>query len=244
MSFNGETKVKDIALSNPKARQALEDARLDYCCGGGKSLHDACQGAEVSVEEILKRLRKTGKNSDADPDPDAANWTSAPLRDLTRHIREKHHQYVRAAVPRIQGLLNKVKAKHGSTHTEIADIETRFARVGQEMIMHMQKEEQILFPYIENMEQAAGGNGTLEPPFFQTVRNPIQAMMSEHDSAGDLVKQIRKASIDYTPPADACASYRALYRELREFEADLHQHVHLENNILFPRAVEMEPAAR
>lgn len=240
MSFTSETKVKDIALSNPQARQVLEAAGLDYCCGGGKSLHDACLSTNVSAEEIVKRLHENGRNIS----PEATNWTSAPLSDLTRHIREKHHQYVRAAIPRIQGLLNKVKAKHGSTHTEIADIETLFARVGPEMIVHMQKEEQILFPYIENMEQAAGGNGALEPPFFQTVRNPIQAMMSEHDSAGDLVKQIRKASIDYTPPADACTSYRALYQDLREFEADLHQHVHLENNILFPRAVEMEPAAR
>jgi regulator of cell morphogenesis and NO signaling len=240
MSFTGETKVKDIAVSNPEARQVLEEAGLDYCCGGGKSLNNACLGADVSAEEILKRLQENNK----DISPDAANWASAPLSDLTRHIREKHHQYVRTAIPRIRELLDKVKAKHGSNHTEIADIETLFARVSQDMIMHMQKEEQILFPYIERMEQAASGKGTLEPPFFQTVRNPIQAMMKEHDSAGDLMKQIRKASIDYAPPADACTSYRALYQDLHEFEADLHQHVHLENNILFPRSVEMEVAAK
>jgi len=110
------------------------------------------------------------------------------------------------------------------------------------MIMHMQKEEQILFPYIDALEKAARAHGSVEPPFFQTVRNPIHAMMKEHDAAGEIVKQIRKASSEYTAPADACPNYNTLYQDLREFEADLHEHVHLENDILFPRAVEMEAA--
>ena len=126
--------------------------------------------------------------------------------------------------------------------SEIKGIQTLFIEVGQEMIMHMQKEEQILFPYIDALEKAKITHSSVEPPFFQTVANPVQAMMQEHDSAGNLVKQIRKASFEYTPPADACTSYKALYQDLEGFEVDLHQHVHLENNILFPRAVEMEAA--
>jgi regulator of cell morphogenesis and NO signaling len=106
----------------------------------------------------------------------------------------------------------------------------------------MQKEEQLLFPYIEALEKAITSHGSVETPFFQTVRNPIHAMMKEHDAAGELLKQIRKATLEYTPPVDACTSYKALYQDLREFEADLHRHVHLENNILFPRSVEMETA--
>jgi regulator of cell morphogenesis and NO signaling len=239
MSFTGETKVKDIALSNPAARQMLEEAGVDYCCGGGKSLHEACLHIDVPTEDILMRLRENSK----DISPDEANWASAPLVDLTRHIRDKHHRYVREAIARVQPLLDKVGAKHGQNHPEIADIQRLFTEVGREMIMHMQKEEQILFPYIDAVEKAANAHGSVEPPFFQTVRNPIQAMMKEHDAAGELVKQIRKASSEYTAPADACPSYQALYQDLREFEADLHQHVHLENNILFPRAVEMEGAA-
>ena len=238
MSFTRETKVKDIALSDPTARQVLEDAGLDYCCGGGKSLHEACLHADVPAEEILKRLRDNSK----DISPSEANWTSAPLSDLTRHICERHHRYVREAVPRVHILLDKVGAKHGENHPEIADIQRLFTEVGREMIMHMQKEEHILFPYIDALEKAANAHGSLEIPFFQTVRNPIHAMMREHDAAGELVRQIRKASSEYSAPADACPSYEALYRDLREFEADLHQHVHLENNILFPRAVEMEAA--
>jgi len=237
MSFNSAMKVKEIALSNPEAKRILEDAGIDYCCGGAKSLHEACMHANVPADEVLKRLRENSEQAGSE-----TLWVSAPLADLTRHIREKHHQYVRGAIPRVKTSLEKVKAKHGEKHREIGDIQMFFIRVGQEMIMHMQKEEQILFPYIDAVERAVNEKKKVEPPFFGTVRNPIQAMMSEHDSAGELVKQIRKASSEYTPPADACTSFQALYQDLRQFEEDLHEHVHLENNILFPRAAEMEAA--
>lgn len=110
------------------------------------------------------------------------------------------------------------------------------------MLMHMQKEDQILFPYIDSLERSAASHHPLDPPFFKTVRNPIHTMMREHDSAGELVRQIRQATNDYVPPSDACTSFKAAYQELRQFEEDLHLHVHLENNILFPRAVELETA--
>jgi regulator of cell morphogenesis and NO signaling len=238
MNITTETKIKDVALSNSAARQVLEEAGVDYCCGGGKSLHDACLHAGVTAEEILNRLRENGKNVN----PEEASWTAAPLCELTRHIRERHHRYVREAIPRVQNLLEKVAAKHGENHPEIAEVRRLFAEVGREMIMHMQKEEQILFPYIDAVERAANGKGTVEAPFFQTVKNPIHSMMKDHDAAGELVRQIRAASSGYAAPADACTSYKALFQDLKEFEADLHQHVHLENNILFPRAVEMEAA--
>jgi len=236
MNITGETKVKEIAAANPRATRILEQAGVDYCCGGNKSLHDACAHVGVSEEEIMERLRE----NKADVEPADKNWASAPLGDLTQHIREKHHRYVREAVQRVPALLTRVKTKHGNNHPEIAEIEDLFLKIGREMTMHMQTEEQILFPYIEALGRAANGEAVLEPPFFQTVRNPVQAMMEEHDAAAALVNQIHAASSAYTPPANACASYQALYRDLQEFEADLHEHVHLENNILFPRAIEME----
>ena len=239
MSFNAETKMRDIALSNPSARKVLEDAGLDYCCGGGKSLHEACLHAEAPAEEILRRLVENNK----DVNSDELDWAAAPLSEITRHIRDRHHCYVREAIARIGNLLDKVNAKHGENHPEIAEIGRLFTEVGREMITHMQKEEQILFPFIDALEKARSKNKSPEPPFFQTVRNPIHAMMKEHDAAGDLVRQIRQASGGYVPPGDACTSYRTLYGDLREFEADLHQHVHLENNILFPRAVALESVA-
>jgi regulator of cell morphogenesis and NO signaling len=238
MNFSTETRVNEIALSNPSARRVLEDAGVDYCCGGGKSLQDACLHAGVTADEILKRLRQNSELAG----PEDTEWTGASLAELTRHIRERHHQYVRDSIPRVRGLLVKIREKYGPRHREIEEIEKLFGGVAREMTAHMQKEEQILFPYIDALERPAGGNGSVEPPFFQTVRNPINAMMQEHDSAGELVRKIRKASNDYKAPADACTSYQATYQELRQFEEDLHLHVHLENNILFPRAVELEVA--
>ena len=238
MKLNSETTVKDIAVGSPAAARILEKAGVDYCCGGSQSLGDACMQAGVSAEEVLARLRANGEAR-----PEDADWVSATLGELTEHIREKHHGYVREAIPRVCALLEKVKAKHGANHPEIAALEGLFLQLGREMIAHMQKEEIILFPYIERLELSRREGATLERPFFQTVRNPIQMMMNEHDADGDLAKQIRKTSLEYAPPPDACPSYQRLYSHLHEFEADLHQHVHLENNILFPRAIEMEKEA-
>lgn len=238
MTFNDETKVREIALSNSGARHILEDAGVDYCCGGAKSLHDACLLANVPAEEILRRLHKNAEQVE----PGASQWASAPLAELTKHIRERHHQYVRKAIPRLRALLAKVREKHESNHRELVEIEKLFGDVAREMTMHMQKEEQILFPFIDSIERAANGGEAVETPFFQTVQNPIYAMMKEHDSAGELLRQIRAASGGYRAPANACASYQAAYQDLEEFERDLHLHVHLENNVLFPRAVELESA--
>jgi regulator of cell morphogenesis and NO signaling len=236
MEITSKTKVGDLAAANPSATRVLEEAGVDYCCGGQKSLHDACLHAGVSEEEILARLRE---NRQAVGEDDR-NWLSAPLSELTEHIRSQHHRYVRETVRRIQPLAAKVKGKHGANHPELADVEALFSEVSSEMIAHMQKEERILFPYIEAVERAAQGKESIEKPFFQTVRNPVHMMMQEHDAAAALVRQINQKSSGYAPPADACASYELLYRELQAFETDLHQHVHLENNILFPRAVALE----
>lgn len=238
MNFNVETRVSEIAVSNMEARRILEDAGVDYCCGGGKSLHEACLRADVSAEIILRRLQE---NSDQ-ARPDESGWTKAPFSALTQHIVEHHHGYVRDVIPRLRGMLAKVREKHGSNHREVSEIEKLFGDVAREMLMHMQKEEQILFPYIVALERSANGAGALEPPFFQTLRNPIYSMMQEHDAAGELVRKIRAASNGYQAPADGCTTFKAAYQELHRFEEDLHLHVHLENNILFPRAVELEAA--
>lgn len=236
MSFNKETEVKEAAPSGPEA--TLEKGRVDSCCGGALSVHDACAGAGVSADEILDRLQRNREQTQNEDQ----KWISAPLADLTRHILEKHHAYVRAAIPRVRELSEKVKTKHGANHPEISTIQDTFESLAQEMIAHMQKEEHILFPYVGSLERASEGKEALEAPFFQTVRNPIQAMMNEHDAAHGLARQIRETSLGYAPPPDASESYRQLYALLEEFEADLHRHVHLENDILFPRAVKMEAA--
>jgi regulator of cell morphogenesis and NO signaling len=213
----------------------LEDAGVDYCCGGGRSLQEACVNSDVQADAVPERLRQNSE----EPHPQEAQWT---LSGLTLHIQTIHHRHVREAIVRIRTALTEVATKHGTNHPEISLIQRLFTELGQELIMHMQKEEQIVFSYIDGMEKAYYGVGSVEPPFFQTVKNPIRAMTEEHDAAQELVRQIRKATSEYRPPADACMSYKALYQELRQFEANLHRTVHLENNILFPRAAEMERA--
>lgn len=236
MHFNSDTKVKDIALSHPAARQVLESAGLDYCCGGAKSLHDACRHSDTSPDEILSRLRAASRESV----PEDENWLDAPLRELARHIVERHHSYVRESIPHTRALLDKVFAKHGSNHAELQPVREAFSAVAAEMIAHMQKEERILFPYIEALEASVASGRPIEPPFFGTVKNPIHAMMKDHDASGERLKQIRALTRNYIAPYGACTSFKALYQALQEFESDLHRHVHLENNLLFPRAVEME----
>lgn len=239
MTFSTETKVNEIALSNPAARHILEDAGIDYCCGGGKSLKEACLRANVPAVEILQKLRLNAEQVWSGE----TRWISAPLAELTKHIRERHHQYVRDAIPRLRALLAKVREKHGGSHRELGEIEALFGDLAREMLMHMQKEEQILFPFVDSLESAANSGKAVEPPFFRTVQNPIYSMMKEHDSAGELLRKIRISSNGYKAPTDACTSYQAAYQGLEEFEKDLHLHVHLENNILFPRAVALEAAA-
>ena len=239
-NISEDTKVRDIAVANSNARQILEQAGVDYCCGGDKSLRDACTQSEVSLEEIMARLQSAEQPLWAQD----SEWTTAPLYGLTRHVVTRHHAYVREAIPKISGLLIKVEGKHGARHPELARVAALFRQTGEEMIAHMQKEEHVLFPYIEELARSIAEKREIEPPFFRTVRNPIRTMLKEHDSAGDLVHQIRRETSEYKAPADACPSFQALYRELREFETDLHEHVHLENNILFPRAIELESAPR
>lgn len=238
MNVSENTKVKQVAMSNSNARKILEQAGVDYCCGGDKSLRDACTQSDASLDEIMERLQA----AEEPPSGRDAQWTLAPLLELTRHIVNRHHSYVREAIRRIEPLLGKVRAKHGERHPEIANIEALFFETAEEMVAHMQKEEQVLFPYINALALSAAENRAIERPFFGTVRNPIRTMMKEHDSAGEQMREIRRETSEYKAPTDACPSFQALYRELGEFEADLHEHVHLENNVLFPRAIELEAA--
>jgi regulator of cell morphogenesis and NO signaling len=237
MRVDAARTVRELAVELPHATRVFEKLGIDYCCGGARSLEEACTAARVPVDEVLRSL-------DAAPTAQAAvEWQTAPLQSLIEHILARHHAYVRSEIPRLEALLAKVNSVHGERHAELADIQASFRGLGQELLMHCMKEEQILFPYIIEMEQTLAQRRPVRPPMFGTLRNPVQMMMMEHDSAGEALRAIREASSGFTVPEDACVSYQTLYRALAEFEADLHQHIHLENNILFPRAVEMENGA-
>ena len=236
MNLNPETKLKDIVSEYPQTAEVLERAGLDYCCGGNQTVSQACAHLGVTSEGLLDQLKDAAQQAG----PQAENWKGRPLGELTRHIVSKHHEYVRGALPRIHEHLGKVLEVHGKNHPEIAEIQGLFRRLGDELIQHMQKEEYVLFPYIERFVQALERGLAAPRPSFGTVRNPIAMMIKEHDSAGDLVNAIRRLTRDYQPPEDACTTFVLLYKELLEFDSDLRQHVHLENSVLFPRAVDLE----
>jgi regulator of cell morphogenesis and NO signaling len=226
--------VRDLAIANPSAVRVFEKFGIDYCCGGEKSLSQACSAAKVNLEEVAEALAKPQSQGD---DPD---WQKATLSDLVKHIVGKHHGYVRQEIQRLIPLCAKVAGVHGDNHRELDQLQSSFHALAEELTTHLMKEERMLFPYIEQLEIA--GNSARRPaaPMFGTVQNPVRMMMMEHDSAGELLRKIRQVTDDFALPSDACTSFQMLYRGLQEFETDLHQHIHLENNILFPRAIALE----
>ena len=241
-AFQTEKTVGELAADHPAAARVFERLGLDYCCGGRKTLGDACRETGLALEQVRDSLDSA--LSAAALAPEQRDWNTAPLAGLISHIRNTHHQFTRAEITRLEGLFAKVVAAHGSNHPELAKMRATFGALAQELSMHLMKEEMVLFPYVERMEEAVLEQSPVLPAPFGTVRNPVSMMMGEHDGAGEALREMRAASNGYAAPPDACASYRALYEALAEFEADLHQHIHLENNILFPRAIEMERTAQ
>jgi len=230
--------VRELALEIPSATRVFEKMGIDYCCGGNRSLADACAIAGVTFEDVQLELTEAPR-----PPEDEPNFQTATLEKLTDHIVRKHHSFTRLEIGRLNALVEKVCLAHGENHPELFRINVLFRELGADLETHMTKEERVLFPYVIRMEAATKQHIPLFRPPFGTVANPVRMMMVEHDRAGELLKEIRALSSDYVPPSDGCLSYQTLYKAFAELERDLHQHIHLENNILFPRAVEMEPIA-
>jgi regulator of cell morphogenesis and NO signaling len=238
MSVSTAKTVRELALEIPEATRIFEKIGIDYCCGGGKSLEEACSTANLSVDEVLDALEFEEQKARANRKD--RNWLTEPLADLVAHINDTHHKYTREEIARLGPLFEKVVSVHGKNHPELQSIQASFLELADELTMHLMKEEMMLFPYIVRMEESVTEQQPILPPPFGTVQNPVSMMQHEHDSAGDALRAMREASRGYSAPADACVSYQTLYKALTEFEADLHQHIHLENNILFPRAIAME----
>jgi len=232
-----KTSVADIAAENPRATCVFEAYGIDYCCGGDQTLEQACAKAHVATEKVERELAAAaGEKRSAE----TIDWRSVPPSRLIEHIVNFHHQYVRRSLGRLNHLFDQVMTAHGGTHRELSQMVRHFHALGDGLVQHMLKEEQMLFPYIMRLEDAQAQHQPAPPSPFGSVRNPVQMMRLEHDNAGDEMKAMRKLAHDYMPPKTDCNSLRALYVALEEFERDLHQHVHLENNILFPGAEAME----
>ncbi|HZT57770.1 MAG TPA: iron-sulfur cluster repair di-iron protein [Pyrinomonadaceae bacterium] len=238
MTLCADKTVREYAVETPNATRVFEKLKIDYCCGGGRSLGDACAAAGVGVEEVARLLEQAHTFTGETPE----GLRSGTLAELIDYILDKHHAFTRDELDRLSALAEKVASKHGANHPELTRVRALFAQLCDDLRPHMFKEEMILFPYVKQMEQAAANGRPMPYAPFGTVGNPVRVMMSEHDTAGDILRELRATTADYTAPADACVSYQTLYRALEELEKDLHQHIHLENNILFPRAVELEGA--
>jgi regulator of cell morphogenesis and NO signaling len=241
MSVIVEKTVRELALENPAATRVFEKLGIDYCCGGNKSLAEACRAAKLPMEQVLESLEVAEHSARAARvAQNHHTWQTEPLADLVAHIKNTHHQYTRDEIARLGPLFDKVCAVHGKNHPELLDVRDNFRALAQELTTHLMKEEMVLFPYLVRMEESVIQKEPVLPPPFGSVQNPISMMEHEHDSAGNALRAMRQASSGYAPPTDACVSYQTLYQALADFEADLHQHIHLENNILFPRAIAME----
>jgi len=241
MPIEATRTVGELAVEVPNATREFEKLGIDYCCGGSRTLGEACAEAKISVEDALTRLQ-TGLAA-AQPKP-GREWKNEPLTELITHICNTHHVFVRQECPRIEKLAEKVVSVHGASHPELLQVQELFGDLANELSVHLMKEEQVLFPYVIRMEEAAIAKEPVPPAMFGTVVNPVRMMMQEHDGAGAALKQLREITGNYAVPADACFSYTTLYEALQAFEGDLHQHIHLENNILFPRAVAIESGAQ
>jgi regulator of cell morphogenesis and NO signaling len=240
MNIDVQQTVREVALSIPAATRVFEKLGIDYCCGGGKSLAQACGAANLQVANVVELLRSAEVSAEARQVPATTDWATAPLADLILHIKQTHHAYTRDEIARLGPLFDKVCNVHGPNHPELLEIRHDFRALAQELTTHMMKEEYVLFPFVERLEEAVIAGEPVIPAPFGSVNNPVSMMIHEHETAGNLLRNMRSLSEGYTPPAQACTSYKTLYAALSEFERDLHQHIHLENNILFPRAVEME----
>jgi regulator of cell morphogenesis and NO signaling len=238
MNLDAARTVRELATEIPNATRIFEKFGIDYCCGGGKPLQAACQEANISPDEVLRCLEEA--NPASATSSAGLDFQKAGLAELIAHILAWHHGYVKQEVPRIKQLLFKVVAVHCARHPELAAVQRSFKELADELLVHMMKEEAVLFPYIEKLEEAESTGKPAPRAAFGSISNPVRMMELEHESAGRALENIRTLTSAYTPPEDACLTYKTLYSALEEFEADLHQHVHLENNILFPRAVALE----
>ena len=226
--------LAQIVNSNHKAATIFEKYHLDFCCKGKRLLEVACSEQQLALSQVEEELR----NVFAKQEKELIDFDKMNLTQLCDYILQTHHAYVKNEMPQIYAYLQKVSSKHGERHPEFYKIFQIFIAVKEEMVGHMKKEELILFPRIKELEKLVDyENGQLQLNIGY-LQSPITVMEHEHDHAGDQMNDIRILSNDYTPPADACTTYRLSFAALKAFEFDLHQHVHLENNILFPKAIE------
>jgi regulator of cell morphogenesis and NO signaling len=241
IQVDGNTTVRELVGRYPQTVKVLERYGIDYCCGGGKCLTEAVHDNQAVLPGLVRDLEAALVEISTGTQASDKDWYAAPLHELIAHILQVHHAYMKEALPRIGGLVRKVLHAHGAHHGDmLRQVQDLYAALDAELSSHLRKEEEVLFPYIVAAETHRQGGPEGPVACFGSVGNPIHQMEREHESAGEALAQIRRLTGGYTPPDDACPTFRTLYKELEQMEDDLHQHIHLENNILFPRAIAAE----
>lgn len=233
MSITSKSIVGNLVAEDYRTASVFKQYGIDFCCNGHRSIGDACTSAGVNEVSVIDALQKLATNN-SNTQTDYNHW---PLDLLADYIEKKHHRYVRTKIEEITPFLQKIAKVHGDRHPELLEVEQLFQDSADELMMHMHKEEKILFPYIRQM---IANNGQAGKPGFGSIQNPIRVMMHEHDNEGERFRKIAALTQNYQPPADACTTYNVSLAMLKEFEDDLHLHIHLENNILFPKSIAME----
>jgi regulator of cell morphogenesis and NO signaling len=236
MNINKESIIGDLVAAQYKFASVFKNAGIDFCCHGNRTVGVACAEKSINPDEFIGQLNAIA-DSNISADKDYNSW---PLDFLADYIERVHHKYVTDKITEIAPYLQKIVQVHGDHHPELAEIEQLFTRSAGELSMHMKKEELIVFPRIKRILHASLTGEPLPPARFDSIQTPISAMLHEHDEEGERFAQINSLTQGYTPPPDACNTYRVTYAMLHEFEEDLHLHIHLENNILFPKAIQIE----
>lgn len=242
MSLDQNRTIREWVRKVPAAAAVFEEMGIEYCCDGAQTFEKACASAHRTVAEVQQRIASRMTSvSDATQTDD---WGAESLGDLMGHIVENHHAFTRRELERLGPLARTVTRVHGKFHTELLRIESVLKIMTCELNLHMNKEEEVLFPYIAEIEEVALGNHQGRSQRMNGIRSPVDMMMLEHDTTGQHLHTIREASANYEVPSGGCLSYRSFYQGLQALEKDLHQHISLENNILFPRALQMEASNR
>jgi regulator of cell morphogenesis and NO signaling len=227
MTIRPDTLVADIAAAAPATIAAFQRYRLEFCCGGRIPLAEACAAAGLDTTAVLADLLAAGSR-----DEPAVDWRTAPLSALVTHIQERYHVPLRNELPRLTAMMDKVASRHGQRLPYLLELRDTFETMKAELLEHMAKEDAVLFPAVVALEQDRGDRGP-----WQWIGQPIDVMEAEHDAAGAALARMRALTSEYTPPPDACPTFRGLYYGLAQLESDMHRHVHLENHVLFPRAL-------
>lgn len=236
MIVNENQVIGQLVAQDYRAASVFKKFGIDFCCQGNRTIAEACQKKVVKPDNLITELNAT-LQAVASSEIDFKSW---PLDLLADYIEKKHHRFVEAKITEIKPFLEKICRVHGDHHPELFEIQEQFLTSAGELTAHMKKEELIVFPFVRKLTQAQMSRSTIEMPHFGTIENPIHRMMDEHSIEGERFMEISELTNNYTAPEDACTTYRVTFELLKEFEQDLHLHIHLENNILFPKAIALE----